>query len=224
MDLGTAKLQLAERLQDTSQANLARCQSWLLRAYEEMSARSEWYWLLRTRDWSTVVDDETYTLANSQILGTTADKILWMVIQAEKQTIQPISFEEYRARFPDPLDVSGVPQYYTVMDGVIYLYPVPDAVYLVTAQYQRKTTNITVDADSPFFPDKYAYVWLWGGEYYGRMFNDDERAPIARMEFERGLMSMRSDEEVSPNQRIIMSTRPFLPATPRGPYYPTDRF
>lgn len=93
-----------------------------------------------------------------------------------------------------PIHVSVDPQ------NRLCLGPKPDAVYVVTGEFQRSPQELTIDADTPEMPVQYHdLIWAWGLEKYAA--NAVAAELVARAQLE----STRLMSRLEHNQRPAMS-------------------
>ena len=83
---------------------------------------------------------------------------------------------------------SGAPSIYTIVDGILYVYPSPDTAYTIEFLYLRNIVELAAGADVPDIPAKLHYTVVLGAAYIAlQAENEEERAQTAFAEFERSL-------------------------------------
>ena len=130
------------------------------------------------------------TTANTETVSLPTDVI--NVRRLIDATTSPYTVIEYLS--PESLTTSyaytttGKPQKYTVIGGLIYLAPVPDAVYSLRLAYKAKVANLTDAAPTNFLLTSYPNVYLYATlcEAIPYMANDP-RAPMWREEYQNAI-------------------------------------
>lgn len=90
--------------------------------------------------------------------------------------------------------VTGTPYHYTVINGVVYLGPTPNAsssAYRLT--YEKAPTQLTDDTDIPSLPSEYHYLLVPGALAIGLALFNDFTFQFMRETYLTGLASMRAD-------------------------------
>jgi hypothetical protein len=223
MNFTSAKAQLVERVRDldTDVTGLERAGRWLNIAMHDIISRSgSWAWLQASGEFDTDANEHEYNIADINddvahiltILEKTNQRFLWAV--------PPARYDENN---PDPELNTGPPEAYTVWADQIVLFPDPDGVYTLDVRYYMAVVDLDDDDDTPPWPDRFDYVWLFGAEYYGLMFNDDARSLVVSRQFDRGIARMMADSDVA--SRMPIRFQPFSPPLARtGSPFPIHRF
>jgi hypothetical protein len=80
---------------------------------------------------------------------------------------------------------SGEPQYYTLMNSQLFLFPTPDQVYDLWMIYQKQLPDLAADLDVPAIPTRYHYGLVYGAAAHGlQAESEEERAQSAQSQFE----------------------------------------
>ncbi len=216
MNFYTAYHEVAERLQDTSIAHKNRVKEWLNISQQEIASAGDWSWLETSATFLTITGIKSYTLQSN------VDRLLSVQIDANYEDLDPVSPRAYDLMYLSNPTGTGRPSVYSIWSDDMLLWQVPDEVYTIAYKFYQTAADITSDGDSPLIPAKFHWVWLKGAEYYGLLFNDDERAPAIKSEFMRGIMQMRG-KDTKFDSRLVLSPTHTGRSRP-GPYYDPHRF
>lgn len=108
------------------------------------------------------------------------------VYQTTRANESRLRFMDYQAWFDaynTGEQTTGRPVYYTIgNDQSVKLGPIPDAVYIVTGEYQKTASRMTLDADTPIYPAEFHLLPVYLAMMkYGRamaaneVYSDGER-------------------------------------------------
>lgn len=160
---------------------------WINDAYHELEDAYEWPFLFA----SVVVS----TAANSPLLvGSPADlgKIFNLhVLTAGGASVSgrrglkyvpPVKFME------DPCFVGTTstqePTHYTILNGVVNLWPTPDMVYTLQLRYKKEFPDLVNDVDTPGFPTRMHYTIVRGASVPAlQSESEEDRADSAETSF-----------------------------------------
>jgi len=222
MDFGTAKTQLAERLQDTAAAHLTRCGQWLNLTMQEIVAFADWEWLQAgPSDLAITAADQDYAFTD---IAADVDRIYDIRIETTGGwKLLPYTQSEFDTLMPDPDLESGRPEGFAIWGRTILLDRSPDQSYTAKVRYFKTVSGLSGSTDTPPWESEWDHIWLMGGQFYGYEFNDDSRSERARERFETGVRSMLAKSGTY-SPRII--TRGFAVGEPYpfGSPWPRHRF
>ena len=109
-----------------------------------------------------------------------------------------IEFMPYRVLdtlYPDPTDVlahtPGLPIYWYFYNDTIRLFPAPDNAYIVSLQYNKKPTELTVDGDIPEVPSEFREALVMGAAYRVLQVKDNyDQASVLQNKYDEILQKM----------------------------------
>jgi hypothetical protein len=118
-------------------------------ALVEFSVDGDWPWFDRTVTLTTVVGQGQYTLP-PDFTNTTA-------VTVDGTEYQPVAMRDIDAYATDPTYPSVWPALgvFGVQNGVLFLRPLPGAVYSVLVRYDGTETPLVNDLDEPLAPSTY---------------------------------------------------------------------
>lgn len=147
---------------------------WAADAWTEIQNRHQnWKWMRSRFTVNTVADDDTYAYSDCTDSKTSAaisrfsrwwwdDCIFPFRIYKQSDGIgterwlTPIDHESFKRLYRLGTQVSGAPAHYTVdEDDNILLGPKPDAVYVVSGDYQRGAQVLAANDDEPDMPSRF---------------------------------------------------------------------
>lgn len=179
---------------------VARYKRLLNRGQREIANANDWNMLIDfDNTFNTVAGTENYTLTE-----TNNKKLVNLRISTDgyEKRIPISNYDDFTARYPhvDTASERGTPGEATqfgrssTYQMQIKLYPVPDAVYAILYDYYKEPTDMSDDADVPFFPAMYHdllidYV-MWKSYQQIREMN---MAQIYQAQFQKGLGRMVGD-------------------------------
>lgn len=122
-----------------------------------------WGFMWGTKTFNTVANDKDYTLTDlSLVTGSTAlnnwDDTSFVVSPTSNsyQRLKSLSYKEYRGNYKLGTVPTGKPTHVVIQpDNSIILYPTPDAVYSVTADYFKKPNRLAANTDTSPIPVQY---------------------------------------------------------------------
>lgn len=108
---------------------------------------------------TTTAGDETYSLsAITDYLHIDAARAL---IGTEYYDLEYKRPQELR-RLLHQDRVNGIPEYWTQINNILYLYPRPDRVYTLSIDYIKKPSTLSAGGDTNVLPLTYQDVLVWG--------------------------------------------------------------
>lgn len=149
----TMRTRIADELLDSGALTNAQINNAILTAIKHYE-RKEWWFNQKVGTFSTVAAQELYT---SSDLSDIPDIVLIqsMLIGASSTTKKPLTNLDNK-NIEDLQDgsVTGEPEYYARYADKIRLYPIPSAVYTVTASYIYKLTALSAEGDTNAWTDE----------------------------------------------------------------------
>ena len=149
----TMRTRIADELLDSGALTNAQINNAILTAIKHYE-RKEWWFNQKVGTFSTVAAQELYT---SSDLADIPKMVLIqsMLIGASSTTKKPLTNLDNK-NIEDLQDgsVTGEPEYYARYADKIRLYPIPSAVYTVTASYIYKLTALSADGDTNAWTDE----------------------------------------------------------------------
>lgn len=143
--LATMRTRIADELvnEEITDAQIDRAIVSAIQTYDD----GNWWFNQETDSFSTVAAQETYTEAELEDLPNIVDMVSLKVSNGSSTT--SLIAMTYSA-LVDTQDgtVTGIPTNYAIFAGRLWLYPIPDAAYTVTAYYAYKLPTLAQDADT----------------------------------------------------------------------------
>ncbi len=179
---------------------VARYKRLINRGQREIANANDWGMLVDfDNTFNTVAGTEGYTLTETNI-----KKLVNLRISTDgyEQRLEPVNYDVFTAMYPhvDTATERSTPNLYTqngrssTYQVQIKLYPVPDATYGIIYDFYKEPTDMSDDADVPFFPAMYhdlliEYV-MWKSYQQVR---DGQMAQVFQAQFQNGLRKMIGD-------------------------------
>lgn len=150
---------------------LAKLISWVVDADVDIqSLKDQWQFLWRRANGELVIDQQTYdapTLNINQL-----NRLDSVYIANEPALI--VDWQEWLSEFDQRLPDPGQPRVIAVAPtGELYLYPVPDQVYPIKANYYAESTTLINDDDVSSIPEKYQDCIVQKAKMYYAEFEED---------------------------------------------------
>lgn len=149
--------------------------------------RKRFWFNQKTGTFSTVASQEYYDDSDlSDISGMLSILSMQCAVSSFKSPVHPLSFESIDAMQNG--GVQAMPGYFAYFNEQIRLYPIPDAVYTVTAAYHYRFPALSADGDSnPWTTDAEELIRtrakrtlalhkLWDVEMYARLMPAENEA------------------------------------------------
>lgn len=87
--------------------------------------------------------------------------------------------------------VSGTPDSYTVLNGVVLLDPTPAASATYTCLYEKAFVPLALDADVPLLPAEHHYMLVYGALSQGSVMMQDFTYQFAEQEWQNEIAAMK---------------------------------
>lgn len=141
-----------------------------------------WGFMWGTTTFNTVASDRDYTLADLSLsTGSNAlnnwDDTSFVVSPTTDsyQRLKKLEYKDYRGIYKLGTVPTGKPTHVVIQpDQSIVLYPTPDAVYSVTADYHKKPTRLEANSDTSPIPSQYHDAIIYRAKL---MYAEYEDAP-----------------------------------------------
>ena len=114
--------------------------------YIELASTVDFKDLFTFETISTVADDKDYTHATDML------SVRSVVDSTNTTNILRISIENYLSLDPA---TTGKPEKWARAGGLLYLWPVPDAIYSIVIGYNKEPTRLSADTDKTVLPGAY---------------------------------------------------------------------
>lgn len=141
----------------------------------------DWAFLWNTATFNTVASDNEYTLGDLSLsTGTNAlaewDPTSFVVSPTGAwQRLDVLDYKDWRANQKLGTVPSGKPHSVVIKpDNSIVLYPTPDAVYSIMADYYKKPVRLAANSDSSSIPDQFHDIIIARAKM---MYGEYEEAP-----------------------------------------------
>lgn len=172
-----------------SQAQLTSVQHWVNHRYAELWDMDEWVFKYQQATNLTVT-------AGSQILGNLPSP-MGVVVALYRDDGYPVLYRPPRdfwdlyATLTDQ-ENTGDAQHYTIIDGVVFLGPIPStSVSTYRMVYEQDFVPLVNDSDVPAIPSNYHYLLVTGALSEGCRLMNDFTWEFQEQDWQRGLQSMR---------------------------------
>lgn len=179
---------------------------WIAAAYNDVQVEHELWRFLRTDfDFETIATVNTYTPVAVDIddlatwvkesfqiyAAVTDEQYLWF---EPWETFRPVyRFGSNRTQSVRPTVISIKP------NNSLILWAIPDDEYTVTGEYYKSSAVMTLDADTPNFPDRFHMMLVWKGlMYYGAFAAAEEKYAQGKTEFDRLMRDLEIDQLEKP--------------------------
>lgn len=151
-----------------------RIVDWVASAYTDIQNRhDEWLWLRSQFTLNTVADDDTYAYGDatdvSAAVAITRFAHWWWMDQefpmriykqsdgvSTEQYLHPIPWGRFRRLYKIGSQTSSYPQHVSVdPQNNLVLGPKPDAIYVVSGDYQKSAQVLAANSDTPEMPSRF---------------------------------------------------------------------
>lgn len=172
-------------------------------AVQEMSLDGDWPWLDKTTTIATIVGTGDYALPFdfNMVSGVTVDGTEYF----------PVSMREIDAYATDPSYPSAWPAVgvFGVQDGVLFLRPIPGAVFSALVRYDAAEPLLVNDGDEPIIPENYhqAIVELAASYAFDRVGNTAQSQRF-QARYERIVAKLRKGVQRQKRGPFIARVRP----------------
>lgn len=160
-------------------------------AYNEILRESDWPFLRSFTNLTINSGTATYSLPANVFEGQIAS-VSVLSNDTNRRQLRP------RNRYstddsPGPLS-TGNPMEYSVYNGAVQFFPVPNATEVVTFRFFNILPEMTVDSDTPFFDSKFHNIVAYGAavKVLYREGDDTERRKYYTEQFYRGIDQMKT--------------------------------
>lgn len=161
---------------------------WISDAYTELQQKQDWNWLRSEFSVNTVASDDKYAgtdCTDTRLAATVTRFSKWITrddsgcsnIKAYLQStgvsgeywLTPMSWSEFRYTYKTGTQTDGQPQHFTIdPQNNLRLGPAPDAVYVVSGEYQMSPQTLAADGDTPEMPSQFHELIVYEAmEKYG---------------------------------------------------------
>lgn len=207
MTLGTIRTAVRERLDDPTfdTAKIDRWTNWVL---DDVYTRYQFPFMETTTTLDTVDGTQEYAFSS---IASDVDKIRSIIDVTNEYTLEYVDPTELDETYQDQSDdAENKPQYWTVRDGSVKLYPIPDDAYTLKVIYKKVPAKLSVASDSPEIPERYSELIVLGVYQKAHEWNDDyDYASVIERQYEQKLMKMINDyKETSGQLNQIPYERP----------------
>lgn len=183
---------------------VARYKRLLNRGQRLIANAKDWPFLIDfDNTFNTVAGTESYTLTETNI-----KKMLNLRVSTDgfEQRVTPVNYNEFTSIYPhvDTATERACPSIYTpagrssTYQLLVKLYPVPDAVYGMVYDFWKEPTDMSADADTPFFPTMYHDIlidYVMWKSY--QQIRDMNSASVYKTQFEQNLRTMMGDYQLN---------------------------
>lgn len=192
---------------------LARVVGWVSDAYKDIQRRHDWRWMRRPFTFNTVADDDTYAFGDVTDVDTglaIARFKRWWVndacdpFQAYLQSggvagqfrLIYMPWTNFKWIYRHGTQTSNRPVHVTVdHQNNLVLGPKPNAVYVVTGDFQRGVQVLAADADEPEMPEDYHdVIWRTAIQMYGANAVAAEIFTRAQMEANKTMRTLEREQ------------------------------
>jgi hypothetical protein len=127
--------------------------------------------------WTQFTDDtiaDTKDVSAPSDLGMWDTESFWIDYSTDPKQLEPMDYYEWRDVYPFNTDTDE-PTYYIIRpDKDLILYPTPDAVYTLTAEYWKTPTRMSANTDTSPIPVRFERIIIAQAKLY---YAEYENAP-----------------------------------------------
>lgn len=158
---------------------LMRICGWVADAYKEIQSRTNWRWMKKAFNFTTILNQDAYAFTGINDTGTGSAiarfKRWWLNDENEPPLIYLLTagvssqvpmtwldFDQFKWLFRRGTQITGAPIYISIDDAdqIVVGPKPPAALYVVSGFYQRGNQELAVDADVPEMPaDYHDLIW-----------------------------------------------------------------
>ena len=158
----------------------------------------------------------TSTAVDSSVIASPSDLAQWnidsVVYAPTSDNWQPLSYvgwKEYREDYKYGTIATGTPEFFSIKpDNVMDMYPTPDAVTTLTAEYWAVPTELTTAAQVSVIPTWFHRIIICRAKiYYGEQNDAPEVTSGAIAEFTDLLDKLEADQLPSQRNRRFSATQ-----------------
>lgn len=186
----------------------ARIANWVASAWTDIQAsREDWQWMRAPLQFNLVAQQQTYTPAQAGVAATFGnwkrDSFRCSSVGQNYQDEQLMNFMEFttfrnlyqygtmRTTYARPVVVSIVPG----VDKSLAFGTIPDQAYVITGEYYTQPVTLSLDADTPAFPDRFHLGIVYRAMmFYGGYESAPEVYQRGETEFKRVMNRLNIDQ------------------------------
>jgi len=186
----------------------ARIANWVASAWTDIQAsREDWQWMRAPLQFNLVAQQQTYTPAQAGVAATFGnwkrDSFRCSSVGQNYQDEQLMNFMEFttfrnlyqygtmRTTYARPVVVSIVPG----VDKSLAFGAIPDQAYVITGEYYTQPVTLSLDADTPAFPDRFHLGIVYRAMmFYGGYESAPEVYQRGETEFKRVMNRLNIDQ------------------------------
>lgn len=216
-DFSVMKTRVTETLHDNSLTTKAG--DWINETIQDIHHRSKLIYLHVESTLATVASQQDYNFSDIAAASSNDDvmRILYIRDRSNDCSLQEVSYASLYDSVADPEDeLSNSPTHYAIKDQSIVIFPIPSQVLSLDVDYQKRSTDLSGDTDTPDLPLDWTDIILLGAEARGlRYLKRSEWAQT--QQFYEGEVRRRISGERRPNMRFRLrqSGVSFRPIGPR---------
>lgn len=175
-----------------------RIKDWTNEVYTEICNSGYWRFLEAEASLSTVVDQETYTLASDCLVN----RIINVRQMQTPSLLQRIDFKMIDKLYPDTSDTStNTPLYYYFENNNISFFPIPDRVMTIKYRYYKTVTEMSHPTDVPLIPEHWKWVLVNGVLIRANQYLQDQSLADVQIQYFNGLLQMRAHNRADRQQK-----------------------
>jgi len=193
---------VADQFGDTTTPMITRIKRFINWTQQDIAARRNWEFLLKTADITTVASTSTYSLASD------ADKVIDIINTTTRAKLGFTSRQEFDARVPYTTS-TGSPSVWIPAgrdtNGYlkVQLYLTPDAEYTLPYWYRKRLTDLSADADVSLIPLKYHKLLYLGAVAQVYEYDTNPMANNYWVQYENMINDMIDDLESGSEDSVI---------------------
>lgn len=166
-----------------------RIKDWTNEVYTEICNSGYWRFLETESSFSTLIDQETYTLDADCLVN----RIINVREMETPSLLNRIDFKAIDKSYPDTSDTStGTPSYYYFENNEMSLFPVPNAVITINYRYYKTVTEMSEATDVPLIPEHWKWVLVNGVLVRANQYLQDQSFADVQIQYFNGLLQMRA--------------------------------
>jgi hypothetical protein len=193
-------------------------------AYQEAIGEELWPFLLERTSFAGVPSQRDYVVAAVIASDVEPNRILHVSTQGTK--LRKIEIVDYLQLEPQgQAETTGVPVAWAVMENTkLVLWPTPTGTDEIQVIYLKVAPDLTLDADEPLLPSRWAFVLKWGAlSYVYQKIGDQDSQESARKFFSDAITQAVADlVKSSPPSSLVWGSHSRLPEQvllPPRPYW-----
>jgi hypothetical protein len=166
-----------------------RVKDWTNEVYLEICNAGYWRFLETEASFSTVNNQENYSLAADCQPG----KIIDFRETHTPSILSRIDFKDIDKRFPDTSKTTNmIPQYYYFVGNTLFLYPIPDRTLTIKYRYYKAVSDLVDPTDVPLIPEHWKWVLVNGILIRANQYLQDQSVTDIQFQYMNGLIQMRA--------------------------------